>query len=174
MSSISGSGRFLGGRQGNPLWYSCLEDPIDKGAWRAAVPGVTKSLRTWLKWLGTQMSARISRMKFSVWRKDVKCLWFQVRGSKTYNPNTPLWHTDYFELIIFKKQQMKVKLCKLSRSYPFQEIFIFIKKISIYKSVFLFVLVRECWLWICRNSSMHQAMIYIPITTLLCLLCFSW
>ena len=28
---------------GNPLWYSCLENPMDKGAWWAAVHGVTKS-----------------------------------------------------------------------------------------------------------------------------------
>ena len=28
---------------GNPLWYSCLENPVDRGAWRAAVCGVTKS-----------------------------------------------------------------------------------------------------------------------------------
>ena len=28
---------------GNPLQYSCLENPMDRGAWQAAVPGVTKS-----------------------------------------------------------------------------------------------------------------------------------
>ena len=27
---------------GKPLQYSCLEDPMDRGAWRAAVPGVTR------------------------------------------------------------------------------------------------------------------------------------
>ena len=27
----------------NPLWYSCLENSTDRGAWEAAVPGVTKS-----------------------------------------------------------------------------------------------------------------------------------
>ena len=32
---------------GNPLWYSCLENPMDRRAWRSAVSGVTKS-RTWL------------------------------------------------------------------------------------------------------------------------------
>ena len=34
---IPGSGRFPGGRHGNPLWYSCLENPMDRGAWQAAV-----------------------------------------------------------------------------------------------------------------------------------------
>ena len=39
---IPGSGRSPGGGHGNPLQYSCLENPMDKGAWRAAVHGVTK------------------------------------------------------------------------------------------------------------------------------------
>ena len=37
---------------GNPLQYSCLENPMDRGAWQAAVHGVTKS-RTRLKRLST-------------------------------------------------------------------------------------------------------------------------
>ena len=52
MGLIPGSGRFSGGGHGNPLHYSCLESPLDRGAWRATVHGVTKS-RTWLKWLRT-------------------------------------------------------------------------------------------------------------------------
>ena len=41
--SIPGSGRSPGGGNGKPLWYSCLENPMDRGAWRAIVHGVTKS-----------------------------------------------------------------------------------------------------------------------------------
>ena len=41
--SIPGSGRFSGGGNGNPLQYSCLEKPADRGAWQAIVNGVTKS-----------------------------------------------------------------------------------------------------------------------------------
>ena len=41
--SIPGSGRCPGGGHGNPLQYSCLEKSLDRGAWRAAVHGVTKS-----------------------------------------------------------------------------------------------------------------------------------
>ena len=37
---IPGSGRSLGGGHGNPLRYSCLENPMDRGAWRATVHGV--------------------------------------------------------------------------------------------------------------------------------------
>ena len=36
-------GRFPGGGHGNPLQYSCLEDPMDRVAWQAAVNEVTKS-----------------------------------------------------------------------------------------------------------------------------------
>ena len=41
--SIPGSGRSPGGGHGNPLRYSCLENPMDRGAWRAMAQGVTKS-----------------------------------------------------------------------------------------------------------------------------------
>ena len=40
---IPGSGRSPGGGNGNPLQSSCLENPMDRGAWSAAVCGVTKS-----------------------------------------------------------------------------------------------------------------------------------
>jgi len=42
LDSISGSGRFPGGGHGNPLRYSCLENLMVKGAWKAAVHGVTR------------------------------------------------------------------------------------------------------------------------------------
>ena len=41
--SIPGLGRFPEDGNGYPLQYSCLEDPMDRGAWQAAVCGVTKS-----------------------------------------------------------------------------------------------------------------------------------
>ena len=44
MCSVPGSGRSPGGGNGNPLLYSCLENPIDRGArWATMVHGVTKS-----------------------------------------------------------------------------------------------------------------------------------
>ena len=42
VGSIPGSGRFPGGRNGKPLQYSCLENPMDGGAWWAAVHGVAE------------------------------------------------------------------------------------------------------------------------------------
>ena len=41
--SIPGSGRSPGEGNGNPLQFSCLENPIDRGAWQATVHGVAES-----------------------------------------------------------------------------------------------------------------------------------
>ena len=41
--SIPGSGRSPGEGNGNPLQYSCLENPMEGGAWQATVHGVAKS-----------------------------------------------------------------------------------------------------------------------------------
>ena len=48
---IPGSGRSTGGGNGNPLQFSCLEIPMDRGAWCYTVRGVTKS------WTGDQASS---------------------------------------------------------------------------------------------------------------------
>ena len=42
VGSISGLGRSPRGGNGNSLHYSCLENPMDRGAWRATVHGVAK------------------------------------------------------------------------------------------------------------------------------------
>ena len=44
MGLIPESGRSSGGRNGNPLHYSCLKNPMDRGAWHATVHGVAKEL----------------------------------------------------------------------------------------------------------------------------------
>ena len=43
LGSIPGLGRSPGEGNGSPLQYSCLENPVDRGAWRATVYGVPKS-----------------------------------------------------------------------------------------------------------------------------------
>ena len=52
VGSISGLGRSPGERHGNPLQYSCLENPTDRGAWQATAHKVAKS-QTRLKQLST-------------------------------------------------------------------------------------------------------------------------
>ena len=46
VDSISELGRSPVGGNGNPFQYSCLENPMDKGAWRPLIPGVAKSKTT--------------------------------------------------------------------------------------------------------------------------------
>ena len=42
VGSIPGSGRSPGGGNDNPLQYSCLENPMDRGSWQAVVHGVAE------------------------------------------------------------------------------------------------------------------------------------
>ena len=55
--SIPGSGRSPGGGHGSLLQYSCLENPMDREAWRVTVHGVTKT-RTQLKRLSSSSSSK--------------------------------------------------------------------------------------------------------------------
>ena len=56
---IPGLGRFPGEGHGYPLQYSCLENPMDRGAWQATVHGVTKSQ--------TQLSNSTLSLHFNQW-----------------------------------------------------------------------------------------------------------
>ena len=71
--SIPVLGRSPGGRYGNPLQYSCLENPRDRGAWRAAVHRVAKS-QTQLKRLSMHAQCEL----ISKYRVSKKVL--QVKG----------------------------------------------------------------------------------------------
>ena len=55
----------VGEGNGTPLWYSCLEDPMDGGAWWAAVHGVTKS-RTRLKRISSSSILNFIRLRACV------------------------------------------------------------------------------------------------------------
>ena len=73
LGSIPGLGRSPGGGNGNPLQYSCLENPMDRGAWRAAVHGATKS-QTWLgDWARTCIVQCISSDSY---------LWLHIRTTR--------------------------------------------------------------------------------------------
>ena len=56
---IPGSGRSTGEGNGSPLQYSCLENPLDRGTWLAAVHGVAKC-QTWLSTAQKITSASLS------------------------------------------------------------------------------------------------------------------
>ena len=60
VGSIPGSGKSPGGGHGNPLQYSCLENPMDRGAWWATVHRVTKS---WILVKQLSMQNNMSKKK---------------------------------------------------------------------------------------------------------------
>ena len=76
-SSIPGSGRSPGGGHGNPLQYSCLENPMDSGAWRAAVPMVAE-LQT------TEVTQHAKGVHQSVCRSTCKVLFPGLDSKTTY------------------------------------------------------------------------------------------
>ena len=75
-------GKSHGARLGNPLQYSCLENPMDRGAWWAMVRGVLKS-RTWLKWLSMHVPMMIIDVGYlSIYLLGTCCLlWRNVYSS---------------------------------------------------------------------------------------------
>ena len=68
VDSIPGLGRSPGGGYGNLLQYSCLENPMDRGAWWVTVHGVTKS-RTQLKQLSMHayIYSRVLKLYFYIY-----------------------------------------------------------------------------------------------------------
>ena len=62
--SSPGLGRSPGGGPGKQLQYSCLENPMDRGAWRATIHGITKS-QTWLKQLSMHTHKSVYKIKIS-------------------------------------------------------------------------------------------------------------
>ena len=60
MDSIPGLGRSPGGGHGDPLHYSCLENPMDRGAWRPTAHSVTKSPTDWRNLARTQAGAYLT------------------------------------------------------------------------------------------------------------------
>ena len=58
--SIPGSGRSLGAGHGNPVQYSWLDNPVDRGAWRATVHRVTQSRTQLSNWAHTYLNWQLS------------------------------------------------------------------------------------------------------------------
>ena len=82
--SISALGRSPRGGHGNPLWYSCLKNPMDRGDWQATVYRAAKSW-TLLKWhsMHTPGSSRASVVAQSLKNSPVmQETWVQTLGRK--------------------------------------------------------------------------------------------
>ena len=61
---IPGSGRSPGGGNDNPLWYSCLGNPMDRGAWWAIAHEVTKSWTDPSDWAHTRAYVLLNLLTF--------------------------------------------------------------------------------------------------------------
>ena len=72
LGSIPGLGRSPGGGHGNPLQLSCLENPLDRGAWRATFHGVIKSW-TQLKRPSTRALNPFNESFLLAWQKARDC-----------------------------------------------------------------------------------------------------
>ena len=76
VSSIPGLGRSPGGGQGSPLQYSCLENPMDRGAWRDTVHEVAKS---WA-WLSGRATAALPGGSVNLGRKEERLRTMRAGG----------------------------------------------------------------------------------------------
>ena len=74
LGSIPGSGRSHGGGHGNPPQYSCLKNPMDRGAWRATVQGVTKSRHDWSSLAHTHSECEIRRLSSTLSTKQISLI----------------------------------------------------------------------------------------------------
>ena len=88
--SVPGLGRSPGGGHGNPFQDSCLENPMDRGAWQAMVHRVVRS-QTWLKQLSTRAYKLLESRKSVEVRKnhwEVHTLRANSHGKRSYNEST--------------------------------------------------------------------------------------
>ena len=74
--SVPGLGWSPGGGHGYPLQYSCLENPMDRGAWRGTVHRVTKIRHCWRDWAPMRRTWATAMWKLaekSVWLGRINC-----------------------------------------------------------------------------------------------------
>ena len=88
MTNLAG---IFGEGNGTPLQHSCLENPMDGGAWWAAVRGVAKS-RTQLKWLSSSSSQHIKKQRHYFANKGPSSQSYGFSSSHVW-----MWELDYIE-----------------------------------------------------------------------------
>ena len=104
------SGRSPEEGHGNPLQYSCLENPTDRGAWWATVHGVAKSW-TWLKQLSTHALWSTSHADHQ--RRKVELQLSFIPKNYSFSENLSEWvrSQDWTELILWERlREPNIKL----------------------------------------------------------------
>ena len=88
--SVLGSGRSPGEGNSNPFQYSCLENPMDRGVWRATVHGVTRSRTCWVTHTGGMGHA----CRY-FWGLPFRPIWLQTFVSHLYSSHIFLkWYKE--------------------------------------------------------------------------------
>ena len=116
VASIPGSGRSLGGGHGNPLQYSCLENPMGRGGWWPIVRGVTKS-QTRLKRLSVHIICVVVCTNSSL---IFVTEWFSIVGVPQFvYPFNSWWTFGLFWFLTFtNKTSMNISMLTLCGYMP--------------------------------------------------------
>ena len=112
VGSIPGLGRFPDGGHGNPLQYPCLENPMDRGAWRATVHRVTNSY-TWLKCLSMHKKRRWLNFRTN------RCTFYEEFSLLC----SRMWGNEYFSYYYLNTKAIFLFVSP-HRSSPQEDIFI--------------------------------------------------
>ena len=116
MLSIPGLRISPGGRHENPLQYSCLENPMDRGAWRPVVHGDAKS-RRWLKQLSTHThtcytlglvwSVILATWPLEEWVFGIPALGIQNCESLHHREKVDLGRRDYPRFLLWVNNELR-------------------------------------------------------------------
>ena len=99
MGSVPGLERSPGGGHGNPLQYSCQENPMDRGDWQTTVQEVAKSW-TWLKWLSMHTIKQNGQNIDNYWQWVV-CIWeFTKLFSLLWDIVEVFYNMKFFESVM--------------------------------------------------------------------------
>ena len=103
LGSIPGSGRSPGEGNGSPLQYSCLENPMDRGAWQAAVRGVSKSQ--------TRLSTTLFRWDDQVMNKITAPFYWHKYHRNWRSQNMCSASLTMYIILLYTMKQLSTKHC---------------------------------------------------------------
>ena len=140
VGSIPGSGRLPGGGHGIPLQYSCLGNPMDRGAWQATVHGIPKTW-TWLSYWTTIANSQLT----TLWHSQV-----DSKGTQPYIYMYLFSASEIKRLLLLGRKAMTNRDSILkSRDMTLST------KVCLVKAVFFLVVMYGCEKWTMKKAE-HQ------------------